>query len=425
MKTHAIRYADRVRNIPPGGTPIRRIALAASKLPHVSDLSQGQPTGYPVPKGLLDMVAHATKLHRYKLYPPTRGTDFSRNAIARDFSYQGGPSVDYEQVIVTGGVTKAIDIFALSLINPGDRAIIIGPTYALYRNAVERCGGKVDWVMIEPDGTIDFDKVKKAIFKNTKALFINTPNNPTGNVFSRRQLKELAKICIEKNLPVFADEVYDRMTYGKPTVHMASIPGMEKLTFTANSISKIFGAPGFRFGWMIAPSKKDAEQIIAMNDMTVVGAPHPCHDPVGIALLMANNMSFDQAVVQGPLHLREFKIDKPDISGDYYEEVNSGCKSRAETLIEALRQCGYKVNMPQGAYYLWAELPEPGLHRELKTADELADWHMESVGVAGIPGSVFGPSDAKNLKHKFRFSAGRASDAILLAVNNLKEYWKP
>ena len=245
-------------------------------------------------------------------------------------------------------------------------------------------------------------------------------------MFSLTEIKELAKICIEKNIPLFVDEVYSRMTYEKPHIHIASLEGMAELTFTADSISKRFGDPGDRTGWLIAPTKKDAEQLVPIHDKTVVGAPHRIQDPVGITLLMASGMSFSQAIRLGSYELEDFEAANPQIPSDYYKAVNEGCINRARMLLEALRECGYDgIEEPEGSYYLWPRLPKDCRVPTAVDLYETARWHMEDVGVAVVPGVVFGPNDSNSdWGNRIRLSAGRADKVVKKAAENLGKYWK-
>ncbi|CAI0434195.1 unnamed protein product, partial [Linum tenue] len=176
-------------------------------------------------------------------------------AIAERFKKDTGLVVDPDkEITVTSGCTEAIAATMLGLINPGDEVIVFAPFYDSYEATLSMAGAQVKSITLRPpDFAVPLDEFKSAISKNTRAVLINTPHNPTGKMFTREELDTIASLCIENDVLVFSDEVYDKLAFEADHISMASLPGMYERTVTLNSLGKTFSLTGWKIGWAIAP----------------------------------------------------------------------------------------------------------------------------------------------------------------------------
>lgn len=189
-------------------------------------------------------------------YAPGAGLPDLNLAIAARFEKDTGVAVDSEkEVTVTTGCTEAIAATVLGLINPGDEVVLFAPFFPVYLSILSLAGAKVKSVSLRPpDFSVPLDELRSVLSKDTRAILINTPHNPSGKMFTLKELNEIASLCIENNILVFSDEVYDKLSFDDEMVHisMASLPGMYKRTITMNSLAKTFSLTGFKVGWAIA-----------------------------------------------------------------------------------------------------------------------------------------------------------------------------
>ncbi len=227
-------------------------------------------------------------------YPITWGAENFRQAIARDFSRRYGVGVDDTQVTVCCGSTEAMLSTLLAVVDPGDEVVIFEPYYENYGPDSIISGAVPRFVRLhEPDWTFDEGELARAFNERTRAIVINTPNNPTGKVFTREELQRIARLCLQWDVLAITDEIYEHIVYdGRRHVPMASIDGMADRTVTINGLSKTFSVTGWRVGWAIAP-RDLAAPIRKMHDFLTVGAPAPLQE-AGVAAL-----SMPETVLRG------------------------------------------------------------------------------------------------------------------------------
>ncbi|KAJ9166638.1 hypothetical protein P3X46_021356 [Hevea brasiliensis] len=177
------------------------------------------------------------------------------SAIAARFKKDTGLVLDPDkEVTVTSGCTEAIAATMLGLINPGDEVILFAPFYDSYEATLSVAGAKIKCITLRPpDFAVPIDELKSTISKNTRAILINTPHNPTGKMFTREKLSTIASFCIDNDVLFFTDEVYDKLAFEMDHISMASLPGMYEQTVTMNSLGKTFSLTGWKIGWAIAP----------------------------------------------------------------------------------------------------------------------------------------------------------------------------
>lgn len=315
------------------------------------------------------------------------------SAVAERFKKDTGISVDPEkEVTVTSGCTEAIAATMLGLINPGDEVILFAPFYDSYEATLSMAGAKIKAITLRPpDFAIPLDELKSAISKNTRAILMNTPHNPTGKMFSREELDVIASLCIENDVLVFSDEVYDKLAFEMDHVSIASLPGMYERTVTLNSLGKTFSLTGWKIGWAIAP-------------------PH-------LTWGVRQAHSFLTFATSTPMqYAAATALRAPE---SYYEELRKDYKAKKDILVEGLNEVGFKVFPSSGTYFVVVD------HTPFGQKDDLSfcEYLIKEVGVVAIPTSVFylNPEEGKNL---VRFTFCKDEDTLRAAVKRMKEKLK-
>jgi len=321
-------------------------------------------------------------------YPITWGAENLRQAIARDFSKRYGVKVDETQVTVCCGSTEAMLSTLLAVLDPGDEVVIFEPYYENYGPDSIISGAVPRFVRLrEPDWMFDPSELEAAFNNKTRAIIINTPNNPTGKVFTKEELESIAKLCLKWDVLAITDEIYEHIIYdGHKHVPMASITGMADRTVTINGLSKTFSVTGWRVGWAIAPSDL-AGPIRKMHDFLTVGAPAPLQEAGVAALAMPES---------------------------YYTEMAAGYAKRRALLCGILERHGFRFKPPQGAYYVMTDIAHFGFDSDI----EFATYLVKDVGVAVVPGSSFF-NDRKAGRTKVRFVYSKRDETLREADKRL------
>ena len=321
-------------------------------------------------------------------YPITWGAENLRQAIARDFSKRYGAKVDETQVTVCCGSTEAMLSTLLAVLDPGDEVVIFEPYYENYGPDSIISGAVPRFVRLrEPDWTFDPAELEAAFNNNTRAIIINTPNNPTGKVFTAEELTVIAKLCLKWDVLAITDEIYEHIIYdGHRHVPIATIDGMAGRTVTINGLSKTFSVTGWRVGWAIAPDDL-AGPIRKMHDFLTVGAPAPLQEAGVAALAMPES---------------------------YYTELAAGYAKRRTLLCDILERHGFKFKKPQGAYYVMTDIAHFGFESDI----EFATYLVKDVGVAVVPGSSFF-NDRKLGRTKVRFVYSKKDETLREADKRL------
>ena len=322
------------------------------------NLAQGFPDFEP-PRELTEAAKRALD-GGYNQYSITWGARDLRAAIARRAKEFNGIDVDPEaNLVVTCGSTEAMMAAMLSLVNPGDEAVIFEPFYENYGPDAIVSGARPRYVRLEwPDWSLDEERLKAAFTPRTKALILNTPNNPTGKVFSRDELRLIADLCADRDVVAVTDEIYEHIVFdGARHVSLATVGDMADRTITINGISKTYSATGWRVGWAIAP-RTLANAMRRTHDFLTVGAPHPLQ----IAAVAALNL--------------------PDA---YYADLARTYEARRDLFVGGLRKAGLDCRPPKGAYYVMADI------RRFPFADDwaFAMYLVERLRVAVVPGGSF------------------------------------
>src|SRR6476660_1326567 len=259
------------------------------------NLSQGFPD-FPAPAAVKDAACAAIRAD-VNQYAVTWGAQTLREAIAREFGRRYGVEVvPDEQVTVCCGATEAMMATMMAIIDPGDEVVIFEPFYENYGPDAILSGATPRYVTLhEPDWTFDPDELAAAFNDRTKAIIINTPNNPTGKVFSRTELETIATLCRRWDVVAISDEIYEHILYDTAQhVPIASIEGMADRTVTLNGLSKTFSVTGWRVGWTISPPSLTGA-IRKVHDFLTVGAAAPLQAAGAVALELPEQYYLDLA----------------------------------------------------------------------------------------------------------------------------------
>jgi len=355
---------------------------------HAINLAQGFPD-FPAPEAMkrAAIEAIANDINQYAI---TWGAKRLRDAIAGKVKWLAGMDVDPETMItVTCGATEAMIASLMAIIDPGDEIIVFEPFYENYGPDGILSGATPRYVTLrEPNWSFDERELAAAFSNRTKAIIINTPNNPTGKVFSREELMVIAGLCQHWGAVAVTDEIYEHIVYdGRAHVSMATLPGMADQTITINAASKTYSATGWRVGWIIAPPHL-TNAIRKVHDFLTVGAPAPLQEGVAVAL------SFDR---------------------DYYDGLARTYQERRDFLLAALQAAGFRCSKPDGAYYIMADVSGFGFSDDLAFARHL----VERVGVAGVPVSSF-YRDRDRGKQRLRFAFAKQMGTLREAAERLR-----
>jgi aspartate/methionine/tyrosine aminotransferase len=360
-----------------------RIATQAGAI----NLGQGMPDFDP-PESVKEAACRAI-LDGFNQYAITWGAPSLRQAIAQKARQFNGIACDAdENVTVCCGATECMMATMLALVDPGDEVVIFQPFYENYGPDALLSGATPVWVRLHPpDWRFDPDELRRAFSPRTRAIIINTPNNPTGRVFTHAELSLIAQLCQEFDAIAIADEIYEYIRYvDTPHISIATLPGMAERTVTISGLSKTFSMTGWRLGYCIAPGPI-SNAIRKAHDFLTVGAPHPLQVAGAAALALPQS---------------------------YYDELCQAYRRRKDVLLPYLRQAGFELTEPEGAYYVLADI------RPLSDADDhtFTRWLIREIGVSGVPGSSF-HTPAQLGRHFIRFMFAKREETLHQAGERL------
>jgi aspartate/methionine/tyrosine aminotransferase len=321
------------------------------------NLAQGFPD-FAAPAEVKDAAKRAidADINQYAI---TWGAPSLRREIAASYRALYTMDVDPETMLtVTCGATEAMVSTLLAIVDPGDEVIVLEPFYENYGPDAAICGAVPVYVPLRhPSNTFDPDELRRAFSPRTKAIIVNSPNNPTGRVFQRAELEQIAALAREFDAICVTDEIYEHILYEGRHIPMATLPGMADRTVTISGASKTFSVTGWRVGWIVAPPELTSG-IRKVHDFLTVGAPAPLQEAVAAGLRMG---------------------------GAYHEKLAREYRARRDLLFAALDGAGFAPRLPEGAYYILCDISRFGF------ADDVAfaHWLVRDVGVAGVPGSSF------------------------------------
>ena len=352
------------------------------------NLGQGFPD-FPAPDEVKEAARRAIA-DDHNQYPVTWGVPEFREAIAAQYERLYDMRIDPErEICVTCGSTEAMIAAMLGLVDPGDEIVVFEPFYENYGPDAVIAGAVPHLVTLHPPNwTVDESELRAAFSDRTRAIVVNSPNNPTGKVFTREELSLIAELCATHDVVAITDEIYEHLTYdGVEHVPIATIPGMEDRTVTISALSKTYSVTGWRVGWAIAaPALMDA--LRPVHDFLTVAAPAP-FQVAGITAL--------------------------NLPASYYERVVAEYDERRALLMSILAETGFQASPPKGAYYVMADISHLDYPDDVTAAHDL----IERIGVGTVPGSSF-YFEPKLGAHLLRFTFCKKLETLLAAGERLR-----
>ena len=343
-------------------------------------------------------------------YAITWGAKSLRGAIARQMREWQGIEVDPEkEIVVCCGSTEAMIATLLAVCNKGDEVVVFEPFYENYGPDSILSGAKPRFVSLRPpnwtgqspvttqvgvEWTFDEQELREAFQHkttqhHTKAIILNTPNNPTGKVFSRKELELIRDLCVEYNVLAITDEIYEHILYdGSEHISIARLDGMRERTITINGLSKSYSVTGWRVGWAVAPPAI-TNAIRKVHDFLTVGAPAPLQEAGAVAL---------------------------GLPASYYRELAERYRTRRDHLIPALEKSGFRCYPPRGAYYVMTDISAFGFANDVQFAAHL----VKDIGIACVPGSSF-YKHPKDGSQQVRFAFCKKPETLDEAARRLEK----
>ena len=368
---------------------IREMSRVAAKHKAVN-LAQGFPD-FPAPDKIKEAACRAIMSNRNQ-YAITWGTKSLRDAIVAKVQKNYGVTFDPEtDLTVCCGATEGMIASLMATINPGEEVVIFEPYYENYGPDVILCGATPRFVSLHaPEFSFRREELTAAFNDRTRAIVINSPNNPTGRVFSREDLEFIAQLCRKFDVLAITDEIYEHILYdGAEHVPIWTLPGMKERTIAVNSVSKTFSVTGWRIGFILASAELTAS-IRKVHDFLTVGAAAPLQEACAEAFRFAP---------------------------DYYSELAEFYRERRDYLLGALEDVGFRCVHPGGAYYIMAEIAPLGWDDDVKFAFHLA----AEIGVATVPGSSFYRPGHPDAKKYIRFCFCKEMATLEAAVEKLRK----
>lgn len=379
--------AERLR---PFGTTIFAEMTALAQEHGAINLAQGFPD-FEGPREVVEAAVEALRSGDNQ-YARSRGHPELVRAVAESYERNFGLTFDpMDEVVVFSGATEGIAASLLGHLNPGDEVILLEPFYDSYPPGLALSGAIPRFLTLRfPDFALDPDALRALVNRRTRMIVLNTPMNPTGKVFSREELEIIAAVCQEHDLMALTDEVYEHLTFdGARHIPLAGIPGMRERTLTLSSAGKTYSFTGWKIGWGVGPRHLvDGAQ--AAHQFLTYAVPTPLQRAVAFALTHCTNQ-----------YLAGFRAEYA---------------ARRDFLVASLREVGFRLDAPQGTYFLLADF------REVFQGDdrEFAYWLTREHGVAAIPPSAFYQEDAREGRRLARFAFCKRMETLEDAAERLR-----
>ena len=370
--------SDKVVAIQPSG--IRKFFDIVSEMPDAISLGVGEPD-FDTPWHIRDEGIYALEKGR-TFYTSNAGLKELREEIVRYLERRIHTSYDpADEVLITVGGSEGIDMAFRAMLNPGDEVLIPQPSYVSY----EPCAVLADGVpvIIELKAENDFRLTKQellsAITDKTKILVLPFPNNPTGAIMEKKDLEEIAEVCIEKDIYVLSDEIYSELSYKGDHVSIASLPGMRERTILINGFSKAYAMTGWRLGYTCGPAE-------------IIGQMTKIHQ---------------YAIMCAPTNSQYAAVDALRNGDADVAMMRESYDQRRRFLMNAFREMGLSCFEPYGAFYTFPCIKEFGM-----TSDEFATRFLEEEKVAVVPGTAFGACGEGFLRISYAYSLEQLKEAL-------------
>ncbi|MFA5332559.1 MAG: aminotransferase class I/II-fold pyridoxal phosphate-dependent enzyme [Methanoregula sp.] len=370
--------SDRAREIPPSG--IRKFFDLALTMKDVISLGVGEPD-FRTPWKICEAGIYSVE-QGVTSYTPNRGLQTLRDALSSHLAsrYQLQYSAN-DEMIITSGVSEALDIAVRAVVNPGDEVLIAEPSYVSYAPCVTLAGGIP--VPVECTGDDHFrlnpEKLQEKITDKTKALIINFPNNPTGAIMKKGDLEPIADIVTDRDLLLISDEVYSELTYETSHVSAATVKDLRERTITLNGFSKAYAMTGWRIGYLCAP-KEICDAALKIHQYVMLCAP-----------VMGQVAALEA--------LKSAEDEKTSMVNEY--------RLRRNMFVSGLNKIGLSCHVPEGAFYAFPSVKGTGL-----SDVEFAEHLLRQQRVAVVPGSVFGKGGDYHLRCAYAVSRKELNESL-------------
>ena len=376
--------ADRVVDIPFSG--IRKFFDIVSEMPEAISLGVGEPD-FDTPWHIRDEGIYSLEKGR-TFYTSNSGLKELRQEIANYLKRRQNLEYDaMKEVLITVGGSEAIDIGMRVMLNPGEEVLIPQPSYVSYEPCVVLAGGVPVIIDLkeENDFRLTAKELSDAITEKTKILVLPFPNNPTGAILEEKDLREIAKICVEKDIFVMSDEIYAELTYKEKHISIAQMPGMQERTILINGFSKAYAMTGWRLGYACGPADI-IEQMLKVHQYAIMCAP----------------TTSQYAAVEA------MKNGDEDV-----QEMREAYNQRRRYLVHEFQEMGLKCFEPFGAFYIFPSIQEFGM-----TSDEFATRFLMEEKVAVVPGTAFGACGEGFLRISYAYSL----ENLKVAIGRLRDF---
>lgn len=376
--------SDEVVKIKPSG--IRKFFDIVSEMKDAISLGVGEPD-FDTPWHIRDEGIYSLEKGK-TFYTSNAGLKELREEICRYLNRR--VHVDYhplKEVLITVGGSEAIDMGLRAMLNPGEEVLIPQPSYVSYEPCTILAGGKpviID-LKAENEFRLTAQELRDAITEKTKVLILPFPNNPTGAIMEKKDLEEIAKVCIEKDIFVMTDEIYSELTYKEEHVSIASLPGMKERTILINGFSKAYAMTGWRLGYACGPQEIIA-QMTKIHQFAIMCAP------------TTSQYAAVEALRNGD---------------DDVKMMREAYNQRRRFLMHAFKEMGLECFEPYGAFYVFPCIKEFGM-----TSDEFATRFLQEEKVAVVPGTAFGESGEGYVRISYAYSL----EQLKLAMEKLAHF---
>ena len=369
---------------------IRKMTRVARRHDAIN-LAQGFPD-FPAPQLLKDAACRAIQ-EDFNQYAITWGTTALRRALVHKYREWYGMDLDPDrEITVTCGATEAMAAVMLAAVDPGEEVVVVEPFYENYGPDAVLCDAAPVFLPLRaPEFRLDPDELRGVVTERTRAIVVNTPNNPSGRVFDREEMTAIARICMEHDILAITDEIYEHLVYDGEHIPMATIPGMRDRTIVISGLSKTFSVTGWRIGTIVAPPRLTSA-IRKVHDFLTVGAPAPLQEACAAGIR--------------------------DLGRDYYDGIARDYLERRDILYAGLRDSGFRCRAPEGAYYIMADFSA------LSTLDDVAfsTFLASECGVAPVPGSSF-YNRREDGERLVRFAFCKRAETLHQAVARLRAFF--
>ncbi|MBK5114501.1 MAG: aminotransferase class I/II-fold pyridoxal phosphate-dependent enzyme [Candidatus Heimdallarchaeota archaeon] len=366
-----MKNAERLNEIAPSG--IRKLFSRAQGIPGVISLGIGQPN-IPTPKGLVERVVQLIE-GGDNYYSPTPGTKIFREGVAeqnkRDYNLDYDPN---NQILATASGCEALYCSLMSFVDPGDEVLIPDPSFLTYPRQAMLAGGKPVWMKPTKELKIDTSNLQEYITDRSKAIILNFPSNPTGEIMTTSELKPIIDLAIDNDLIILTDEVYEKCIFTDDKhIRVSKLAGAYERTLLLNSFSKTLCIPGWRLGYAAGPKEMIA-QMTKMHSFIVANAPSAQQNAVGKFI---NTTEFDV----------------------FTNKLRDILKERMIKIVKGFNSIdGFSCRKPEGSFYAF---PRTTFHKDYTTSNELSETIFEKQKIVLVPGTEFGPSGEGHLRASF------------------------